>query len=76
MTVVDDLACVTCESTTCERRRVLRSTSWDGPTPAPGDVLREGDDLAVVEWVTQGPGIGHFTLVACRANVIEWRSDR
>lgn len=56
-----ELTCDGC-TTRCDRRRVLRSTSWDGPVP--------------IEFVLEGPGLGHYTMVVCRARVVEWRGDR
>lgn len=70
-----ELTCDGC-TTRCDRRRVLRSTSWDGPVPKPRDVLREGEQLSTIEFVLEGPGLGHYTMVVCRARVVEWRGDR
>lgn len=46
---------------------VLRSTSWDGPTPDVGDLLTtRGGSWYVVLDVAQGAGLGHFRLRVLR----------
>lgn len=51
----------------------LRSVAWDGDAPAPGDVVRSGDDVLVVEAVAAGAGVGHWRLDCRRPRIIEWR---
>ena len=53
-------------------RVVLRASWWDGPDPAPGDVVVDGDRVLLVEEATEGAGVGHWTL-HCRPTVlIRW----
>lgn len=51
---------------------ILRSFEWDGPGPAPGDVVRHPDGLYTVVEVAAGAGIGHWMLVCEPARIIEW----
>lgn len=52
---------------------ILRSTSWDGLPPAPGDVVQlDADQVAVVTEVAQGPGAGQWRITAEPARRIAW----
>lgn len=53
---------------------IFRSTEWEGPAPARGDVVRHGETLYVVTDLAQGPGPGQYRLWVELANVIEWEA--
>lgn len=63
---------------------ILRSTGWDGPPPAPGDLIHLPDNhtWGTVRGVTAGAGIGHYTITVDAGthvpasggpNVYRWR---
>ena len=51
---------------------ILRSTAWDGPAPAPGDVVAHESGFAVVREVAAGPGVGHWRMTCDPARLIRW----
>lgn len=51
---------------------VFRSTEWDGPQPAPGDVLSTDFENYVVTSVAIGAGLGHYRIEAYEARTITW----
>lgn len=53
---------------------VLRTTEWDGPDPAEGDVVQlPGGDVALVEWVARGAGLGQWTLHVSPRRLLAFR---
>lgn len=53
---------------------ILRTVAWDGPAPAPGDVVQLPDQqLAVVQAVAAGPGVGQWRIDATPARLITWQ---
>lgn len=56
------------------RPLTLRSAAWDGPAPAPGDVVQLADGtVAVVQLVAAGAGVGQWRLECAPARLIRWR---
>lgn len=52
---------------------ILRTTHWDGPAPAAGDVVQLDDtDVAVVQHVAAGPGPGQWRLTCQPTRLIVW----
>lgn len=52
---------------------ILRSTGWDGPAPAEGDVLVDPTGAAVrVLAVAAGPGAGQWRIDAVRVSSFAW----
>lgn len=54
---------------------ILRTVEWDGPDPAPGDVLRLSPALTLhlVETVAAGAGLGQWTIeIGPPLRIIEW----
>lgn len=52
---------------------ILRSSGWDGPAPAEGDVLLDPTGAAVlVETVAAGPGAGQWRIEGRRVSSFAW----
>lgn len=52
---------------------ILRSTTWDGLPPAPGDVVQMAhDQVGIVQSVAQGPGAGQWRLDVEPTRLIVW----
>lgn len=57
---------------------VLRSRSWDGPSPTVGDIVdHERYGRLVVVDANAGAGLGHFTLecVETSGRVWQWHDE-